>query len=110
MCSYCIVPFTRGRERSRPIASILDEVRQLSDQGVKEVRSACVPPHTRCWRLLSSAAAVCTQPSAFAFASVAQVVLLGQNVNSYNDLSEQTFPVSDPTQLLSKYAPISKYI
>ncbi|CAG2254208.1 CDK5 regulatory subunit-associated protein 1,CDK5RAP1-like protein,tRNA-2-methylthio-N(6)-dimethylallyladenosine synthase [Mytilus edulis] len=38
MCSYCIVPFTRGRERSRPISSILDEVRMLSDQNVNSYR------------------------------------------------------------------------
>jgi ribosomal protein S12 methylthiotransferase len=36
-CSFCIIPKLRGPQRSRPIADIVDEVRQLGTQGVREV-------------------------------------------------------------------------
>lgn len=58
-CSYCIVPYVRGREISRRSADILTEVRQLADEGVREI------------------------------------VLLGQNVNSYGLKAESEPSFSD---------------
>ncbi len=66
-CHYCVVPYTRGRERSRDIKSILNEVNDLVSKGYKEI------------------------------------ILLGQNVNSYRFESEENETITFP-ELLRKVA------
>ncbi|MEO6939571.1 MAG: tRNA (N6-isopentenyl adenosine(37)-C2)-methylthiotransferase MiaB [Candidatus Kapaibacterium sp.] len=65
-CTFCVVPFTRGRERSRELASIVDECKTLEQQGFREI------------------------------------TLLGQNVNSYEDLG---FDFSDLLAACAKAVP-----
>lgn len=55
-CSYCIVPYVRGRERSRSISSIIKEAEEMAKSGISEI------------------------------------MLLGQNVNSFGLGSEESFP------------------
>lgn len=71
MCTYCIVPFTRGRERSRPIDTIENEAKMLAEEGIKEI------------------------------------TLLGQNVNSYRDLSTDS-DRENVTNLVSGFKTVYK--
>lgn len=71
-CSYCIVPYVRGRERSRKKEDILKEVQQVADEGYKEI------------------------------------MLLGQNVNSYGKDLEENIDFADLLSLVCKVEKIER--
>lgn len=100
MCSFCVVPFTRGRERSRDPHSIIRECRQLLDQGYKEVTLLGQNVDSYYWA-----------EGGFTFAALLeQVALIDPSLRVRFSTSHPKDITDEVLQTMAKYENICKYI
>ncbi len=103
-CTYCIVPYVRGRERSVPMAELIEEARELVRKGYKEIillgqnvnsygKGLSENPYVRGRERSVPMAELIEEARELVRKGYKEIILLGQNVNSYGKgLSEnETF-------------------
>ncbi|TDH26395.1 tRNA (N6-isopentenyl adenosine(37)-C2)-methylthiotransferase MiaB [Segetibacter sp. 3557_3] len=110
MCSFCVVPFTRGRERSRDAASIVHECTELFNQGYREVTLLGQNVDSYFWTALSN------EPAADKLSEVTFAGLL-EKVALISPLLRVRFSTSHPKDItdevlftMARYENICKYI
>ena len=103
MCSFCVVPFTRGRERSRDAASILKECQDLFDNGYKEV--------TLLGQNVDSYYYVADNATPVTFANLLEMVaLISPDLRVRFSTSHPKDITDDVLYTMAKYENICKYI
>ncbi len=107
-CSYCVVPYTRGEEVSRPFEDVLVEVAGLADQGVKEI--TLLGQNVNAWR-----APMSSNPSiAGSTAEVADFATLLEYVADIPGIERLRFTTSHPNEftpaLIAAYDKIPKLV
>ncbi|MDR1747119.1 MAG: tRNA (N6-isopentenyl adenosine(37)-C2)-methylthiotransferase MiaB [Tannerella sp.] len=101
-CTYCIVPYTRGRERSRSIESILNEVRDMQSQGYREV--TLLGQNVNSYRYESDGKAVGFPELLARVAEEAPGMRIRFMTSHPKDMSDETL------QVMAKYPAICKHI
>lgn len=104
MCSFCVVPFTRGRERSRDAESIVNECRELIESGYKEVTLLGQNVDSYYWNNPTNGENV-------TFAMLLErVALLDSNMRIRFSTSHPKDITDDVLHVMAKYENICKYI
>lgn len=109
MCSFCVVPFTRGRERSREPQSIIDECKDLFEKGYKEITLLGQNVDSYYWNPLQDTAE--QHGEAFTFANLLeQVALISPELRVRFSTSHPKDITDDVLYSIAKYENICNYI
>ena len=102
-CSFCVVPYTRGEEVSRPLIDVLVEVKRLADQGIKEV--TLLGQNVNAYRGIMEDGAEC---------DVADLALLLSYINEIPGIERIRYTTSHPREftvrLIETYEKLPKLV
>lgn len=101
-CSYCVVPYTRGRERSRDVESILGEIRDLEARGYKEV--TLLGQNVNSYRFENADGSVIDFPMLLEMVAKATTMRIRFTSSHPKDMSDRTLEV------IAQYDNLCKFI
>lgn len=111
MCSFCVVPFTRGRERSRDPETIVHEAKYLFDQGYREVTLLGQNVDSYRWNMSSKGEIVDPEKPTTNFAQLMEMVaLVNPDLRVRFSTSHPKDMTDDVLHVMAKYENICNYI
>ena len=111
MCSFCVVPFTRGRERSRDPKTIIEEAKTLLDQGYKEVTLLGQNVDSYRWNITKKGEIINKDEEPVSFARLMEMVaLVSPDLRIRFSTSHPKDLTEDVAKVMAKYENICNYI
>lgn len=111
MCSFCVVPFTRGRERSRDPHSIVKEAKDLFDKGYREVTLLGQNVDSYRWNITKKGDIINPHEKAVNFAQLMEMVaLVSPDLRVRFSTSHPKDLTEDVAKVMAKYENICNYI
>lgn len=111
MCSFCVVPFTRGRERSRDPESIVKEAQELFDNGYREVTLLGQNVDSYKWNITKKGEVIDESKPVVTFAGLMEkVALVNPDLRIRFSTSHPKDMTDDVLHVMAKYENLCKYI